>query len=82
MYNNINTYYICIRQNNNEPFICKEFDTPEVAQIYTLDSLSNKRYNIEYQSMLIPVCKFTPHFIRKFLIDNSLAKTFIKSKIE
>lgn len=48
MYNDINTYYVCIRQNNNnnESFICKEFDTPEIAQIYTLDSLSNKRYNI------------------------------------
>ncbi len=80
MYNDIDTYYVCIRQytdTQDKNFICKEFETPGEAASYTINNTS---YFSE--SKLIPMCKFTPQFIRKFLIDRSLTKTFIKSKIE
>ena len=72
----MDTYYVCIRKNNR--FMCKEFDTLGKASVYTVifDTI------LYSDSMLISMYKFTPHFIRKFLIKRALTNNFIKFKIE
>ena len=66
---NFNYIYLCIYSNYN--YNCIKFNSYHVA-----DNHCNKYYSKNLKTTMIPVCKYTPSFLHKYIIKYKLSKIY------
>ena len=64
-----NYIYLCIYNNYN--YNCIKFNSYHDA-----DSHWNKHYSNNFETTMIPVCKYTPYFLHKYIIGYKLLKIY------
>jgi len=64
-----NYIYLCIYSNYN--YNCIKFNS-----YYDADNHCNKYYSKNLNTTMIPVCKYTPSFLHKYIINYKLKKIY------
>jgi hypothetical protein len=74
----INYIYLCVRNNNYDTFSCIKFNSYLHA-----DEYYKKNYHgLHGLSTMMPVCRYTPTFLHKYILNYKLSKLFITVEIK